>query len=481
VLKERTAWLAVGAAVTTATLAGVFLPVNAYLALVALVFLLAAAAIAATVQIGSPVLGMTALVATAVAFPFEFRGPSGVMMSSSLPLATALCGAWLIRVVAIRRSPGIDRSRVVYAVLVFMAVALMSFAVGLFPLFPSAAPLPAQVAELSLFLLSGCLFLAVGHQITAVAQLRWLTWTFVAAGTITCILQMVPGLVFVARWTTRPGSVGSLFWTWLVAVTLAQALFNRSLGGPARLALLGVTALVLGHGVFQVRSWASGWIPPVVALGAILFLRLPRLSVSLGLLAAPVALFASTYFADALLADEQYSLMTRQEAWRVLWQLVERSPLVGTGPANYYYYTENFPLLGWYVRFISHNNYQDLLIQTGFLGLLAFAWFAFEAGWLALRLYVRAPVGFPKAYVAGAFGGLAGSLVAGMLGDWIIPFYYNAGILGFRSSLLFWVFLGGMLAVKRLIEAPATHRLQTAPAYAARSREQLLAPQLVRW
>jgi hypothetical protein len=81
--------------------------------------------------------------------------------------------------------------------------------------------------------------------------------------------------------------------------------------------------------------------------------------------------------------------------------------------------------------------------------LLAFFWFAFEASWMALSLFRRLPHGFAKAYAMGALGGLAGSLVAGMLGDWIIPFYYNGGIVGFRSSLIFWVFLGGLLALKR--------------------------------
>jgi O-antigen ligase len=169
----------------------------------------------------------------------------------------------------------------------------------------------------------------------------------------------------------------------------------------------------------------------------------------------PLGLLLQTLISSFLLSDEEYSLSTRTEAWRVLWQLVERSPILGTGPANYYYYTENFPLLGWYVRFISHNNYQDLMIQTGLAGLLAFAWFAFELLLMMLRLYPQVPEGFGRAYVVGALGGLAGSLIAGMLGDWIIPFYYNAGILGFRSSLLFWVFLGGILALKRMITEPA--------------------------
>jgi O-antigen ligase len=343
----------------------------------------------------------------------------------------------------------------VYAAFVFSGVALAAFVVGQFPWFPAgAAPLPAQVAELGLFLLSVCLFLAVADQLNSLTELKWLTWLFLAAGLMAAVIQSIPSLAVVGRWTTRPASIGSLFWTWLVALSFAQALFNRHLSAPTRLLLLAINALVLYHGLVQVRSWASGWIPPLAAMGIILLFKIPRLSIGLFLVAAPVALFFAGFISTVLLGDEEYSLMTRQEAWAVLWNLVQRSPLLGTGPANYYYFTENFPILGWYVRFISHNNYQDLLVQTGFLGLLAFVWLSFEIGSLTLRLYRRVPAGFAQAYVIGALGGLIGSLVSGMLGDWIIPFYYNAGILGFRSSLLFWVFLGGILALKRMTLAP---------------------------
>ena len=110
-------------------------------------------------------------------------------------------------------------------------------------------------------------------------------------------------------------------------------------------------------------------------------------------------------------------------------------------------------LLGYHVRFFWHNNYQDLIAQTGFLGLFAFAWFSLEAALMAHPPPSPCPAGFPRAYTVGAFGGLVGSLAAGMLGDWIIPFYYNAGIIGFRSSLLFWVYLGELLALKRMMTA----------------------------
>jgi O-antigen ligase len=419
-----------------------------------------------TRQLDAPFAGVALLVATAAAFPFEFRGPAGVMMSSSLPLAALICSVWLVRMLTVP-SRGLYPSRAVYAAVGFMAVAVLAFAVGQYPFFPYApAPLPAQIVELGLFVLSALLFLVVGHQIGSEQQLERLTWIFLAAGVVACIFQMVPALNFIARWTTRPGSIGSLFWTWLAALSFAQAVANRRLPIPARLALIMITGLVLYHGLFNVRSWASGWIPVVTALGAILLLKLPRLTIAAGLLVASVALVFANQLWSLLMADEAYSLMTRQEAWRVLWTIFEKNPLLGTGPANYYYYTENFPILGWYVRFISHNNYQDLLIQTGILGLAVFMWFAFECLVMLVGLLRRLPAGFSHAYVLGTSGALVGSLVAGMLGDWIVPFYYNAGVLGFRSSLLFWVFLGGGLAIRRLAAQPAPAH-QPAPVPAA--------------
>ena len=53
--------------------------------------------------------------------------------------------------------------------------------------------------------------------------------------------------------------------------------------------------------------------------------------------------------------------------------------------------------------------------------------------------------GFSNAYVVGAMGGLVGMLIAGMLGDWVIPFVYNVGLKGFRASVLGWIFLGGLV------------------------------------
>jgi hypothetical protein len=36
-----------------------------------------------------------------------------------------------------------------------------------------------------------------------------------------------------------------------------------------------------------------------------------------------------------------------------------------------------------------------------------------------------------------------------MLGDWILPFFYNIGLTGFRASMLAWIFLGGLVFLEQ--------------------------------
>ena len=50
-------------------------------------------------------------------------------------------------------------------------------------------------------------------------------------------------------------------------------------------------------------------------------------------------------------------------------------------------------------------------------------------------------------------GGLAGMVVAGMLGDWVLPFFYNVGLNGFRSSMIGWLFLGGLVSLEQMVRS----------------------------
>jgi len=427
-------------------LAGLWLVAAAAATLVALVV------VAALLQLKSPVAGLTLLLVAGVLVPMEVPF-GGRVVNLCLPLAAFICGCFMLGLFRRRGRIALDRSRVVTATLAFVTVAVASFAVGQYPWFPIGhAPMAAQLGGLLLFLLSGGVFLAVGHQVTASRQLQRLTWVFVATGAIAVVTSMVSVLeISVGSMAiTNASSIGSAFWTWLVAISLGQALFNRALPVPARAALASVAALALGRGVLVAFSWASGWLPPLFAAGVLLLYRFPRVTTAAGLLALTPTLMFAGPAVQAWMAGEAYSSMTRLEALRVMWQIIQHNPWLGFGPANYYHYTQLFPILGWWVPFNSHNNYVDLVAQTGVIGLLLFGWLVVEVWWLALKLRHRVSPGFEQAYVMGAVAGLAGSLVSGVLADWIIPFTYNIGVRGFRSSLLFWFFLGGLLALKRM-------------------------------
>ena len=438
-----------------AVLCGLALSADSYGRFLRLLMISAAGAAALGLHAKYHYPGLAALILAGVAFPIEFGPSSDTSLNAALLITAFLCLSWLLAMAISPEKSGFEPSRVVLAAGALMAIALLSFAAGQFPWFPSpGAPLRAQLAGVGMYLLSCGLFLTVGHQIRQLSHLKSLTWLFLAAGGAFCVTQAVPGLGGMDRWS-RPDSVGSIFWIWLVAISFSQALFNRSLPKPARTVLLCLTALALYRGIFLASSWASGWLPSLVAAGIVLSLRFPRTAIGVCALALPGGLILAGKASHLLMSHEQYSYMTRLEAWRVLLQLVWKSPVLGLGPANYYYYTLMYPILGWYVHFSSHNNYMDLLAQTGILGLLAFCWFIAEIAQITLRLHSHVPAGFAKAYAIGVLGGLAGSLVSGMLADWIIPFVYNIGLRGFRSSFLFWFFLGGMLALQRMT-APRT-------------------------
>lgn len=429
-----------------------FVPVEQYLALVTVAVLLAGTALVIGPLLERPSLGLLLLVVVAVVTPLELSVGTTTLGASVL-LATVLCGLFAVRRLLAGSVEVMGPSRVVIAVLVFMAVAALSFLVGQFPWFATpAAPLRAQLGGLAVFLLSGGVFLVVGCELRSPRQLQRLTSLFIWLGGMTVLLQVVSSIDIRigSLWVTNSASLGSGFWTWLVAMSVSQSLCNRDLSRGRRVAFIGIAALAMSRGLFLAVAWVSGWLPPLIAAGAILFVRFPRLVASGVFLTAALAPLVGAPLFGNLVAGESYSWMTRKEAAAVLWSVIDRNPWLGFGPANYYHYTVLFPILGWYVRFNSHNNYIDLVAQTGLVGLAAFTWFVIEIWWLTLRLRARAASGFARAYAAGVLGGLVGSLSSGLLGDWIIPFTYNVGLRGFRSSVLFWFFLGGALALVRL-------------------------------
>ncbi len=460
----KTVWLLPLFAVAIAV--GIRLPAPQYLTLVAFLLIALAGTMALLVIHRFSILPLSFLIVTAVLLPFNIIDKGGAIISSSFGMVAVLLGVLAVETVGNQDAVIPVPRRVATALFMFLGVATLALIVGQFPWFSvHGAPLPAQLAGLAIFLLSGGAFLLFATRLNTREQIKRITWVFLAAGALTTLLQLVPrvdkALAFTAGSTglTEPSCIGSMFWTWLVAMAAGQAFMNSELRVAARAALVFVIVLVLFHALVLNTGWTSGWLPGLIALGIVLVLKFPRLTISLGLLALPVALLSTGIF-DSFWNNEGYSFSTRVAAWQVLGSVIGRSPLIGLGPANYYYYTSLFPILGWYVTFSSHNNYVDIIGQTGLIGFALFWWFLIEMGFLIAETRRKARHGFDLGFTSGALAGLIGSLAGCMLGDWLIPFVYNVGLSGFRSSVICWIFLGSAVALRRIMRASAVREVR---------------------
>ncbi len=389
------------------------------------------------------------IVASVAGLVVPFLGPSG--LNVTMILVALLLGLWLLDLLVRQRPIQFALSRTLWPLLSFVVVAVISFGVGQLPWLSFAlhAPLGAQLGGLSIIVLSVGTFLLVANQIRDLRWLSRLTWTFLAIGGLSVLVRSVlPAFGLPTRDLFQ--QVGTVFYVWLVGMAFSQAMFNQDLHRGWRLALGGLVLATL-YFLFIVKfADKSGWLTSFVCIAAIIVARSWRA----GLALAPVAALSALYLWTGLVATDEYSISTRFDAWIIMGQIIKINPLWGLGFANYYWYTPLFPIRGYAVSFNSHNNYVDIVAQMGLVGLVCFLWLLCEIGRLGWGLRRHMPAGFAQAYVYGALGGLAGMVVAGMLGDWVLPFFYNIGLNGFRSSMLGWLFLGGLVSLAQMELSP---------------------------
>jgi hypothetical protein len=391
-----------------------------------------------------PSLGL--IVASLAGMVVPFSGPSGLTVT--MILVALLLVLWLLDMVVRQREIRLAPSRTVWPLLSFLVVAFISFGVGQLNWLPFAlhAPLGAQLGGLSIIVLSAGTFLLAANQVHDLGWLSRMTWAFLAFGALAIVVgSVLPKFGLPTQNLIQPA--GSVYFIWLVAMAFSQAVLNGDLHPGWRLALGGLV-LCTFYDLFFVRFGdKSGWIPALFCIAAIIGARSWRA----GLALIPIAALSAWYMWTGLIATDEYSISTRFDAWSIMARIIRISPLWGLGFANYYWYTPLFPIRGYAVSFNSHNNYVDIVAQTGFVGLVGLLLFFWQVGWLGWRLREQAPAGFAQAYAYGALGGLAGMVVAGMMGDWVLPFFYNVGLSGFRTSMLGWLFLGGLVSLEQMV------------------------------
>lgn len=378
----------------------------------------------------------------------HYVGPGG--FNVTMALVAGLLVIWVVDMVIFKREIRLVASGVMAPILAMMVVVTLAFVMGQFPWFPtvSSAPLDAQVGGYAVYFLSFGAFLLIANQLNEMRWLQVLTWVFVILAGV-----YVVGLVSPWRAVTRNlmGNMGSVFYVWVAAVAYSQALFNKDLHLGWRGLLLGVVVVSL-YILFTLKfKDKSGWIPVMIVLWVITTLW----SWQLGIVMLIGGIIGGLALLPQVLSSEDYSLTTRLEVLPILAQIVRINPLFGVGFANYYYYTPLFNLRGYYVSFNSHNNYADLVVQTGLVGTFVYFWLVIQVAYLGWKLRARVKGGFARAYVNGALGGGVGMIVVGFLGDWVLPFVYNIGLLGFRTSVVGWLFLGGLVVIQQIYREPS--------------------------
>jgi hypothetical protein len=425
--------------------------------LLQLVFALYIAIGGGIVLLRFPQMSLVLLVVASMIVPFRISTGTESSINAFMMLMSVLIGLWLLEMLVRDREFRFLSSRSVLVGLMFAGSATLSFGFGQLPWFQTtAAPITAQMGQLALFLLSVGAFLLIAHKVE-MPGLKGMVWVFLILGGIFMVGRVIPALNSRIIPLFQRAVWDSLFWTWMMALGFSQAVFNHHLAVRWRIGLGFVTLLTAYIGLVVAQGWTSGWLPAVVAVGIIFWFGMPQWRAK----AVWVILIAGVInyqriIGILLVGDNEYSLITRLEAWRIMFDVISENPIFGLGPANYYWYSALFPILGYYVPFNSHNNYVDIIAQTGLVGVILFVWFAWEIGKVGLKLQDRVPEGFQKAYVYGCLGGLGGMMAAGMLGDWVIPFVYNVGLEGFRASGIAWMFLGGLLALERMYSNNST-------------------------
>ncbi len=110
-----------------------------------------------------------------------------------------------------------------------------------------------------------------------IKDIRWLkiiVWIFIFLGSIYIISLFLP-FNFLTRFNLFvPRSLESVYWTWLAAIVFGQLLFNKDMHILYKVALgLLIIAIIVAGLSPDRREWTSGWLPPLLAIGTILWLR----------------------------------------------------------------------------------------------------------------------------------------------------------------------------------------------------------------
>jgi len=289
-------------------------------------------------------------------------------------------------------------------------------------------------------------FLAIGEREGRAGEPRVIR--AVSLHLFTVVTVAVTLLVMVAAWANglgfdleqrveiNPALSGGFLGTYIAGgVILCFARLNRKGARGSDLLVFLVLASAL------VAAFArSGWILAAVGCLVIVWRRSRPLALAAMVFVALAAATISPLrerVLDQIIPGRAYNtIFLRTGIWQDAWRLWRASPVLGTGPGNFYFLTSATAVREAGADYIGsvHNNYLEVLVDSGLVGLVVFLW------WLSASL--RALGRAERRLRLGLLPWGLGLVAAAFFGDFLIAAPQNNGFATVHLSGLFWLLTG---------------------------------------
>jgi O-antigen ligase len=350
---------------------------------------------------------------------------------------------WLFKMAFVERSLNVRRAPANLPALLFMlTVVFATFWSGMFVddevryLFADKVN-PRLMSALSMILSVATYFMFANH-IRSILSMKFFVGWFIFIGGLMLVLRLAGGVPL-------PLNDGGQFSAWVVTMALGQALFNQNVPRPLRLLFTAISAAWVYIGIGLSVSWLSGWLPVTLSASVLMLLRSRKLLLLVLVLLIVVAINNPDVISQIVATESAESGVTRTASWDRTFDLLQDHLLFGTGPAGYQFYFTVY--IGGLFQ-LSHNNYIDVLAQTGVVGFFFYLWMWLAIGWMTLRAYRAVPRhGFRYALACSLVAAYAVTLVSMMLGDWVLPFAYTQTIAGIDYTIWHWMMAGMSVAL----------------------------------
>ena len=388
-----------------------------------------------------------AILITGAFIPLSLPTGRGSPIVASLALSLGVAGFWLLKMAVVDKQIALQPSPVNKPAFGFMVVTIISLIWSNLLRDPSIyVPnvfIFVQLGAAAVMVISPVVMLMVGNFVRQERTLKMMVAVLMVLG----VLGLIENFGHIDLFSNS----GGLTSLWVIALCAGTILFMDDLPKIYRIVFLILGSLwILWNFILNI-SWIAGWLPGIVALGVITFFRSKRAFIFLLVLLAGYYLVNKSFLAQDINAETKTSGETRVSAWQANWSVTKDHLLFGTGPAGYAaYYMTLFPNNA----MATHNNYIDIIAETGVVGTFFYLWM-FAAlvvqGWRLIKR-LRGRRDFYEALSIAAFSGLIACIVIMAFGDWMLPFAYTQTIAGYNYTVYSWLFIGTLLAVNRITE-----------------------------